>query len=239
MKSNNFPQPKRVLVISAHPDDAEFGAGGTIANWVMNGTVATYVIVTDGSKGSADPDMTSEKLVALRQKEQRAAAKVIGVSEVVFLGFPDGEIYNTPELREAITKQIRIFKPDIVITHDPTTRTLQNITINHPDHRAVGDTVLDVIYPIARDRLNYPEHETEGIEPHKVLDIFLVGSDKPTLWVDIDSTIDTKVAALREHKSQFEDMDDLEKRVRAYSRIRAQKVSFEYAETFRRIQLLS
>ena len=239
MEENNFPQPERVLVISAHQDDPEFNAGGTVAQWVKNGATAFYVIVTDGSKGSSDLDMTSEKLVAIRQKEQRAAAKVIGASDVVFLGFPDGNTYNSPELREAITKQIRTFQPDVVITHDPATRTIANVAINHPDHRAVGDTVLDAIYPIARDRLNYPEHEKEGLAPHKVLDVFLAGSEKPTLWVDISATIDTKVAALREHKSQFEDMDALEERVRYFARFRAQKVSFEYAETFRRIQLPS
>ena len=237
MENNNFPQPDRVLVISAHPDDPEFSASGTVANWVQLGTQAKYVIVTDGSKGSADPEMTSDNLIKMRQKEQRAAAKKIGVSEVAFLGYPDGEIYNTPDLRRDITRQIRLHRPDIVITHDPTTRIFQNTYINHPDHRAVGDTVLDTIFPIARDRLNYPEHEEEGLEPHKVLDVFLFGTEKPNLWVDITATIDIKIAALKQHKSQFDDIKGLEKRVRESSRRRAQKVSFEYAEKFRRVQL--
>ncbi|MCH7662358.1 MAG: PIG-L family deacetylase [Chloroflexi bacterium] len=237
MEKNNFPQPARVMVISAHPDDPEFSAGGTVAGWVIAGTQATYVVVTDGSKGSADPEMTSDNLINIRQKEQRAAAKKIGISEVVFLGYRDGEIYNTPNMRRDITKQIRLHRPDIVITHDPTARIFQNINLNHPDHRAVGDIVLDCIYPIARDRLNYPEHEQEGLEPHKVLDVFLSGTEKPNLWVDITATMDIKIAALREHKSQFEDMEELEKGVREFARMRAQKVSFEYAEIFRRVQL--
>lgn len=237
MDKNNFPQPGRVLVISAHPDDPEFSAGGTVARWVQAGTQATYVIVTDGSKGSADPKMTGEKLVEMRQKEQRAAAKTIGVSEVIFLGYPDGETYNTPDLRRDITQQIRLHRPEIVITHDPTARIISNAYLNHPDHRAVGDTVLDTIYPIARDRLNYPEHEAQGLEPHKVLDVFLSGSERPNLWVDIGATMDTKIAALKKHISQFDDMAKLEKRVRAFARNRAQKVSFEYAEIFRRVQL--
>ena len=237
MKNNNFPQPEHVLVISAHPDDPEFSAGGTVANWIRTGTQATYVVVTDGSKGSADPEMTIGKLIKIRQKEQHAAAKTIGVTEVMFLGYRDGEIYNTPDLRRDITRQIRLHRPEIIITHDPTTRIFQNTVLNHADHRAVGDTVLDCIYPIARDRLNYPEHEEEGLDPHKVLDVFLSGTEKPNLWVDITATMDIKMAALREHKSQFEDMEELEKGVREFARKRAQKVSFEYAEIFRRVQL--
>ena len=237
MEKNNFPQPERVLLICAHPDDPEFSAGGTVASWVQAGTLAAYVIVTDGSKGSADPEMTSEKLVKLRQKEQRVAAKTIGVSEVVFLGYPDGETYNTPGLRRDITHQIRLHRPEIVITHDPTTRITLNTYLNHPDHRSVGDTVLDTIYPIARDRLNYPEHEEHGLEPHKVLDVFLAGAEKPNMWVDIGETMDKKIAALKKHASQFEDLEELEKRVRATARTRAKKVSFEYAESFRRVQL--
>ena len=133
--------------------------------------------------------------------------------------------------------KIRLQRPDVVITHDPTTRITSNAYLNHPDHRVVGDTVLDTIYPIARDRLNYPEHEEQGLEPHKVLDVFLAGAEKPNLWVDISEMMDTKIAALKQHASQFEDMDELEQRVREYARIRAKKVSFEYAEIFRRVQL--
>lgn len=237
MDINNFPQPKRVLVVTAHPDDPDFGAAGTVACWTKSNAEATYLIVTDGSKGSADPEMTSEKLVKIRQQEQWDAAKVVGVTNVEFLDFPDGGTYNTPELRKALTRKIREHRPDLVITHDPTTRFFENRFLNHPDHRAVGDTLLDVVYPIARDRLNFPEHEEQGLQPHKVLDVFLTGSNAPNMWVDISETIDLKIEALKQHKSQFDDMNALEKRVRDISRERAAKVSFEYAEVFRRVQL--
>lgn len=237
MDINNFPKPQRVLVVVAHPDDPDFGAAGTVACWTQSKAEVTYLIVTDGSKGSSDPEMTSEKLVKIRQEEQKAAARVVGVEQVEFLGYPDGSTFNTPELRYDLTLQIRKHRPDLVITHDPTTRFFENRFLNHPDHRAVGDTLLDVVYPIARDRLNFPEHEEQGLQPHKVLDVFLTGSNEPNMWVDISDTMDLKIEALRQHKSQFDDLDALEKRVRDYSRIRAAKVSFEYAEVFRRVQL--
>lgn len=237
MDINNFPQPKRVLVVVAHPDDPDFGAAGTVARWTQEKVDVTYLIVTDGAKGSSDPEMTSEKLTQIRQKEQKAAAKVVGVRKVEFLGYPDGGTYNTPELRKDLTRKIREHRPDLVITHDPTSRFFENRFLNHPDHRAVGDTLLDVVYPIARDRLNYPEHEEEGLQPHKVLDVFLTGSNHPNMWVDIGETMDLKIQALRQHKSQFDDLDALEARVREFARERAGKVSFEYTEVFRRVQL--
>jgi LmbE family N-acetylglucosaminyl deacetylase len=234
--SNNFPKPEKVLVIVAHPDDPEFGAAGTVAKWTAAGAEVVYVIVTDGSKGSAEPNMTKEKLIALREKEQQAAAKIVGVSEVVFLGQPDGEIKNTYELREMVVRQIRAHKPDVVITHDPMTRYGDDF-LNHTDHRVVGDTVLDSVFPLARDRLNFPEHEAEGLEPHKALDVFLIFTTEPNYWVDVSDTIDLKIKALCQHKSQIGEPDKLEERIRERAQRRAEKVSFEYAETFRRVQL--
>lgn len=235
--TNNFPQPKKVLVICAHPDDPEFGAAGTVAFWAKHGAEVVYVLVTDGSKGSAEPNMTKEKLIAMRKKEQIKAAKAIGVSHVIFLGLPDGEVRNTKELREMVVRQIRLHKPDVIVTHDPTSRIINNAYLNHTDHRVVGDTVLDSVFPLARDRLNFPQHEKEGLDPHKVLDVFLVFTNEPNYWVDISETIHLKIAALKEHKSQISDPDKLEKGILERSRDRAKKVSFEYAETFRRIQL--
>jgi len=236
--ANNFPNPKKVLVISAHPDDPEFSAGGLIARWAEAGAEITYVIVTDGSKGTADPQMTKEKLVAVRQLEQRAAAEVLGAAGVVFLGQPDGEIRNTYDLREMIVRQIRTHKPEVIITHDPTTRILDNTYLNHTDHRVVGDIVLDSVYPLARDRLNFPEHEEAGLEPHKVLEVFLSFSNEPNYWVDISATIEKKVAAIIKHASQISSPEDIQKWIPERAAERAAKVSFEYAETFRRVQLL-
>jgi LmbE family N-acetylglucosaminyl deacetylase len=236
-QTNNFPTPERVLVIVAHPDDPEFGAAGTVALWASQGAEVTYVIVTDGSKGSAEKDMTREKLVALREEEQRKAAEAVGVSNLVFLRQPDGEIENNEHLRELLVRQIRRLRPDVLITHDPTSRIVGGQYLNHRDHRTVGDAALDATFPLARDRLNFPEHEAEGLEPHKVLDVFLIFSDQPNYWVDISSTIDKKIKSLEAHKSQIAHMDDLPKRIRERGRLAAEHVSFEYGETFRRVQL--
>ncbi len=235
--SNNFPKPERVLLIVAHPDDPEFGAAGTVALWASQGAKVTYVIVTDGSKGSAEREMTRERLIALREEEQRQAADALGVSEVVFLGLPDGEISNSEELRELLVRQIRTYKPDVLITHDPTARIVNDQYLNHRDHRFVGDATLDAVFPLARDRLNYPEHETEGLEPHKVFDIFLIFSDQPNYWADITTTIDKKIAALQAHKSQVGAPEELAERIRERGRATAEHISFEYGEAFRRVQL--
>ncbi len=197
----------------------------------------TYVIVTDGSKGSNDHDVTSEELVKIRQAEQRAAAKILGVSEVVFLGYPDGHVYNTPELRRDLVRQIRLHRPDLVLTHDPTTRFVDNSYINHPDHRAVGDTALDAVFPLARDRFNFPEHEREGLSPHAVLNVLVRPTNEPNQWIDISETIDVKIAALRKHRSQISDLEALAERVRQRARSYAEGTPYAYAERFRRITL--
>ena len=234
---NNYPSPSRVLVIVAHPDDPEFPAAGTLACWAKQGVNITYVIVTDGSKGSSEAGMTAEQLVQIRQSEQRAAAQALGNIEVVFLGYEDGRVVNSSELKRDLVRQIRLHRPDVLITHDPTARIINNARINHPDHREVGDAALDAVFPLARDRLNFPEHEAEGLEPHKVLDIFLTGTNEPNLTVDITSTIDLKIAALCEHRSQIGDQAELEKRMREFAARNAEGTSFQYAERFRRVQL--
>lgn len=235
---NDFPRPEHVLVICAHPDDAEFGAAGTIARWVEQGTKVSYVIVTDGGKGSDDPGTTGEQLAKLREEEQRAAAAVLGVSQVSFLGYADGEVGNTAELRGELVRQIRLQRPDLVVTHDPTARIINNAYLNHPDHRAVGDAVLDAVFPLARDRLNFPEHEQEGLQPHKVLEVFLLFTNEPNYWVDISESTDLKIAALQAHRSQIGDPGELDERIRQRASERAEKTSFQYAETFRRVRLL-
>ena len=234
---NNFPQPDRAMVITAHPDDTEFGAAGIVALWAAQGTEVTYVIVTDGSKGSSDPGMTPEKLTDLRKEEQTAAADLLGVKNVVYLSMPDGEVRNNYQLREKIVREIRKYKPEVLITHDPTTRIYSNSYLNHTDHRVVGDTVLDAVFPLARDRLNFSEHEEDGLEPHSVTDIFLMFTSEPNYWVDISSTIEKKIEALQQHKSQVGDLEKLAERIRARAGERAEHVSFLYAETFRRVRL--
>jgi LmbE family N-acetylglucosaminyl deacetylase len=235
--ANNFPQPERVLVIVAHPDDPEFGAAGTCAVWAAQGAEVTYGLVTDGSKGSSEEDMTREKLIEVREAEQRQAAEAVGVSQLVFLRQPDGEVSNTYELRELLVRQIRKFRPDVLVTHDPTSRIVGGRYLNHRDHRVVGDTTLDAIFPLARDRLNFPEHEAQGLAPHKVLDVFLIFSDQPNYWVDITTTVEHKIKALQAHKSQVGDPEELAERIYERTRAAAEHVSFEYGEAFRRVQL--
>jgi LmbE family N-acetylglucosaminyl deacetylase len=228
---------KRVLFIVAHPDDPDFGAGGTTARWVCSGAQVTYVVVTDGAKGSQDPELDGDRLSQIRQAEQRAAAQMLGVSQVVFLGYPDGEVYNTPDLRRDLVRQIRLHRPDLVVTHDPTARFIGHTWINHPDHRAVGDTALDAVFPLARDRLNFPEHEREGLAPHKVLNVLLTPTNEPNEWVDISATLDLKISALWEHRSQIGDPKALAARIRQRAQDYAEGTPFVYAERFRRISL--
>jgi LmbE family N-acetylglucosaminyl deacetylase len=230
-------QVERVLFIVAHPDDPDFGAGGTTARWVRCGAQVTYVIVTDGAKGSRDPDLVGARLSQIRQAEQLAAAQMLGVSQVVFLGYPDGEVYNTPALRRDLVRQIRLHRPDLVVTHDPTARFIGRSWINHPDHRAVGDTALDAVFPLARDRLNFPEHEREGLAPHKVLNVLLTPTNEPNEWVDISETLDLKIAALCEHRSQIGDPEALAARVRQRAQDYAAGTPFTHAERFRHIAL--
>ncbi len=225
------------MVIMAHPDDPEFSAGGTIARWAREGKEIIYLILTNGDKGSNDPEMTSERLAQLRQQEQRAAAEKLGVHKVIFLGYPDAELTPSLELRRDIVRQIRLHKPDAVITPDPTTRFYGNTYINHPDHRAAGDVALDAIFPTARDRLNFPEQVAEGLEPHKVREVYLTGTNSPDFWVDIGDTVDVKIKALLEHHSQIREPDKLGTRIRERARATADGHDIEYAERFKRIIL--
>jgi LmbE family N-acetylglucosaminyl deacetylase len=233
--------PITVLVVAAHPDDPEFGCGGTSAKWAAEGREVYYVVCTDGSKGSADPEMTSAKLVKLREAEQQAAADAIGVKKVFFLRFPDGEISPDQALRRAIVKAIRTVRPEIVFTHDPTNVYGDN-NINHPDHQAVGHATLNAVYPTARDRLSYPEHEAAGLMPHKVREVYLWGAKEPNVWVDVESAFDRKVAALTCHKTQIAKPEELAKRMRERAETLAKTFKGEgeapkLAEAFRRIEM--
>ncbi len=226
---------QRVLVVMAHPDDVEFSAGGSVAAWTGAGASVHYTIVSDGSKGSADPGMTPGRLRELRQREQLAAADCLGVESVDFLGFPDGELQPDLALRHAITREIRRHQPDLVVTHDPASLYWDHY-INHPDHRAVGQATLDAVFPTARDRLNAPHLLVEGLEPHHVRQIYLSGSQHPDTWVDISATFDRKLAALREHASQIHDIDALARRLRERHRSLAEGQEMEMAEVFKRIR---
>jgi LmbE family N-acetylglucosaminyl deacetylase len=223
---------KRALVVAAHPDDSEFGAGGLVNKWAREGREVYYLICTDGSKGSEDPEMTREKLVPLRKEEQRGAARVLGVKEVFFLDYVDGELRYAPDLMRDVVRYIRKLRPHAVITHDPN-QIVRNIFVNHPDHRTAGEVAIDAVYPIARNRPSFPELLEEGLEPFSVKEIYLWSASDTNLDVDITDTIDTKFEALRQHQSQLGDMEEMEARMRQFW----SGPDGKYLERFRHIPL--
>jgi LmbE family N-acetylglucosaminyl deacetylase len=226
---------RRVLLVAAHPDDPEFSSAGTIANWVRAGIDVAFVLVTSGDKGTPDRDMTGDRLSSQREDEQRAAAARIGVHTVEFLRFPDGELLPSLELRGAITRMIRKYRPYAVLTHDPITVFYNNEFINHPDHRAVGYATVDAIYPTARDPLQFNEHIREGLHPHKVKELYLWGSEQANVLVDISDTIEDKVEALKLHKSQVGEAVELAERIKTRAAQVGEPNGLRYAESFRRI----
>ncbi|MFW5748875.1 MAG: PIG-L deacetylase family protein [Chloroflexota bacterium] len=215
MTENTAPVVRRVMGIFAHPDDPEFFAGGTLARFAAEGAELTLVLITSGDKGSDDPAMTPEMLVSIREAEERAAGAVLGAREVIFLRVPDGGVFHTMELRRELARLIRLKKPDTVITCDPTAYWYGEGYINHPDHRAVGDVTMAAVFPTARDRLNFIELERdEGLDTHKVKHLYLAGPSEATHFVDITDYVETKIRALREHKSQIKDMDAMADNIR-------------------------
>ena len=230
-------QFKSAMVIVAHPDDPEFFCGGTIARWACEGVEITYLICTRGQKGTDDPAMTPERLAALREQEQAAAARILGVRRVVFLDYVDGELEPSLRLRGDIVREVRRYRPEVVITPDPTARFSRGIYPNHVDHRVAGDVALDAIFPAAGLPLFYPEQLAEGLQPHRVQEVYLTLTGEPDTWVDTTDFIDLKIAALRCHASQVKDPDDLERRIRENvdPRHPAGVTSRHYAEGFRRV----
>lgn len=220
------------MVVTAHPDDSEFGAGGTVAKLAGEGREVTYVIVTDGSKGSSDRTMTPERLAVIRREEQLNAAKTLGVERVEFLGYVDGEVEDTRDLRRDITRQIRRWRPDLIITQNP--HRTYNLYASHRDHRITAGVVLDCVYPLARDHMAFPELLPE-LEPHRVREVYLTAWENPQLVVDITETMDLKMKALACHLSQFGDFTKLDARVRERSAALGKPKGYPYAETFDRI----
>lgn len=236
--AGNAQTSKRVMGIFAHPDDPEFFCGATFARWAHEGADITFVLATSGDKGSSDPLMTSEQLAEIREEEERRSAAVLGVQEVVFLRYPDGELEPGAELRRDLARLIRLKQPDIVVTCDPTSW-YDDTHINHPDHRAIGEAALAAVYPIARDRLNFIELERdEGLPTHKVRQVYIAGAARPTRKVDVTAYIETQIAALREHRSQIADMEQMAARLRERKLDpEAPEDSPRYIESFRVITL--
>jgi len=205
----------KVLVVTAHPDDVDFGAAGSVATWTDQGIDVTYCIVTDGAAGSSDPSIDSGTLSQLRQDEQRKAAAEVGVSQLYFLGYPDGALEVSQELRRDITRVIRIVRPDRVVCQSPE-RNWDRIRASHPDHLAAGEATLQAVYPDARNPYAHPGLLAAGLEPHVVEEVWLMASPRATVGVDITANFERKIAALRCHRSQVADGDALEKMVRGW-----------------------
>jgi len=237
MPDDALPTPARVLVVAAHPDDIEFGAGGTIARWVNEGAEIGYLVATRGDKGSDDPDADLAELVARREREQRDAAAELGVATVDFLDEPDGLVQPTLDLRERITRAIRVARPEVVMSHDPTVLFVNNEWVNHPDHRAVGQVTVDAVFPTARDPLNFPQHRGAGLAPWKVAELFLWSTNEANQLVDIGDTLDRKIAALAHHASQFRSFDEIARWVRRRSEELGERAGYRAAEGFRRVTL--
>jgi len=236
---HNFTElhPKIILAIGAHPDDLDVGAGGTLAEYTRQGTEVHYLVLTDGSKGSDDPTMTPTRLIETRQTEQRHALDIIGGKSITFLDYPDGELEVTMQLKKDIVKSIRHIKPDVVITMDPTMiYSSKNGIINHPDHRAAGQAVLDAVFPLARDRLTFPELLTAGYEPHKVATTLLINFDTSNFSVDITDTFQVKMDAMKAHISQFGELEE-STWLRDMALRQGQRAGYDLAESFVRIDI--
>ena len=237
MPDDALPTPDRVLVVAAHPDDIEFGAAGTVARWVNEGAAVRYLLVTRGDKGSDDPHADVDALTRLRTDEQLAAAVELGVEAVDFLDEPDGQVEASLALRERITHAIRAFRPEIVMTHDPTVLFVNNEWVNHPDHRAVGMATVDAVFPTARDPLNFRQHLDAGLEAWKVAELYLWSTNEANQLVDIGDTIEQKIAALAHHESQFRAFDEVARWTRRRSEELGDRAGYRAAEGFRRVTL--
>ena len=227
--------PDRVLVVVAHPDDVDFGSAGTVAALTDGGADVSYCLVTSGEAGSDHLTIEAHELSALREAEQTAAAKQVGVDHLIFLRHPDGAVQATIELRRDITRVIREVKPDLVICQSPE-RMLDRIFASHPDHLAAGEAALCAVYPDARNPRSYPELLADGFAPHTVREVWLSAHRKPDLRVDVTDTFDRKIAALRAHHSQTSHRDDLEDMIRGWLTLGAEAAGMapgRLAESFK------
>jgi LmbE family N-acetylglucosaminyl deacetylase len=233
-----LPKFQKVMVVSAHPDDPDFGAGGSIARLADSGAEVTYVIVTDGRQGGEDPNQKDSELVAIRQREQRAAARVLGVKKVEFLGYKDGHLAPDLKLRRDIVRMIRKHKPELVITHIPGRVLDAPMGGSHPDHLAVGEATMAAVYPDSRNPRAFRSLLKQGFQPHEVKEVWIPFWTLGDYLVDITPTFDRKIEALRKHKSQVSKPGrewDFEKFMRKRHRDVGKKAGYHYAESFKRI----
>jgi LmbE family N-acetylglucosaminyl deacetylase len=227
------------MSIHAHPDDQEFTVGGTLAKWARAGCEIVTVCITSGGAGSnkhTPPDMTREALVSIREDEQREAGRILGVKETLFLGYEDGMMEPSIAMRRELTRLIRRYRPEAVLTGDPTVRYYGATYMNHPDHRVAADVALDAVFPSAGTRLIFPELLAEGLEPHEVHQVYIHGAERPDTYVDIAETLDVKLAALRAHKSQMGEWDPVEM-LTQWAAEQGRRRKLRAAESYRRMIL--
>ncbi len=233
---DDWHTPQRILVILAHPDDPEFFCGATVAGWIAAGHCVVYWLLTCGDKGASDPDVDTGELCGDRRQEQRNAARALGVEDVNFLDHPDGYLVPDLALRKEITRIIRIERPDILITCDPKTLYVGDNRINHPDHRAAGQAVLDAVFPAAGNPLFFPELiKEEGLQPHTPKEIWIAGTLDPNTRVDVTEMWETKLQALSEHRSQIGELEAFRKRMLSRRTADSTAENPRYEEVFRRI----
>lgn len=231
---------KTIMVIGAHPDDNDFMCGATIARAVKEGAKVIYLVATSGQRGGSDENITPEELGETRKSEQREAAAALGVLSVHFLDYNDGELKPDIELKEKLVRFIRQYRPDFVFTSNPSHYYYKEYGfINHSDHRAIGEATLDAVYPLARDRLSFPEHKKDNLLPHKAKELFLASflKEDANYFIDVTGYLDIKIRALSLHKSQIRDVKALEKRMKERAVEFGKTAGFEFAESFVRLHL--
>jgi len=228
---------RRILCISAHPDDNEFTIGGSVARWTREGRDVAFCLVTTGGAGVNEHTPSSEGLIPVREKETRAAAKILGVREVILLGYVDGTLEPTLGMRRDLTRVIRRFRPDVVVTGDPTVRFYGNEYMNHPDHRAAASAALDAVFPSAETGAIFPELLAEGLKPHKVKQVFIAGALDPDVFVDIGGTLGAKVRALKAHRSQVGKGEWVDQLLTAWAVRDGKRGGLRHAEAFKRMVL--
>jgi len=227
--------PRSAMSIHAHPDDQDFSVAGTLAKWAKAGCRIVSVIITSGDSGSNDPSKPASyktELAHLREGEQSAANKVLGIEETVFLRYPDGELVATVQLRKDLTRQIRRFKPEVVVAGDPTGWYYGNEYINHPDHRAAAEAATYAVFPSAGTRMIFPDLLDEGLLPHNVKRLYIHGNEKPNTWVDISETLETKIVALKKHVSQI-DTHDVDEWMHKWAEEEGKEKGLRAAEAYR------
>lgn len=235
LNPENWEEPQKILVILAHPDDPEFFLGGAIARWVDAGNEVRYCLLTNGDKGVKDHAVDPEALVQLRKREQAAAGAILGVHNISYLNYSDGYLEVNLETRKAVVRAIRQEKPDIVVGCDPTNIFPRDNYINHPDHRAAGQIVVDAVFPAAGNPMFFPELEAEGLKPHSIKELWLSLTASPNLSLPVTEFWEKRILALHEHRSQVgDDLDALDKRLRSAHTPESTDDDPVYMHTFRR-----